>query len=230
MWCRGGEGKKKKKEREKTTKRKINKNHTNKAWKKKKPHQEGVERKIRKNMEENTAAKRLKSLREFLGLSPNAFGAKIGYTGKHIGRYEKGITKIPDEVIKKITEAFNVDSGYFEGTVPVEEAVEKIDKEKEKKEIAARIAERRNELCLSRRALSRLCETNENQISMIETQKITVTESMARKIGEALDVGVDWILKGDESRKNYPEDGELREWLWEHEDVRKELWERMKNE
>lgn len=180
-------------------------------------------------MEENTEEK-LKALREYLELSPNAFGAKIGYSGKHIGRYEKGITKIPDVVIEKITEAFNVAPGYFEGTIPVEEAVEKIDKEKEKKEIAARIAERRNELCLSRRALSRLCETNENQISMIETQKITVTESMARKIGEALEVGVDWILKGDESRKNYPEDGELREWLWEHEDVRKELWEKMKKE
>ena len=42
-----------------------------------------------------------------------------------------------------------------------------------------------------------------------------------------LHVGVDWLLTGDEGKKQYPADRKLIDWLWEHAEVREELWKRM---
>lgn len=40
-------------------------------------------------------------------------------------------------------------------------------------------------------------------------------------------VGVEWLLTGNEERKNFPLEGKLAEWLWRHPEVREELWKRM---
>ena len=42
-----------------------------------------------------------------------------------------------------------------------------------------------------------------------------------------LEVGVEWLLTGNEERKNFPLEGKLAEWLWRHPEVREELWKRM---
>ena len=54
-----------------------------------------------------------------------------------------------------------------------------------------------------------------------------MTERTAAKLGKVLEVGVDWLLTGNEERKKYPVDGKMTEWLWEHPEVREELWKRM---
>lgn len=174
---------------------------------------------------------KLKALREYLGLSLNAFGRGIGYTGKQISRYENGISPIPDEVVNKIIEVYEVKKDYFKNSAfPLEDAVALPDYEKERSETARRITERRLECGLNQKKLAELCSCSETKISQIEHSKIAVTSLMAATLSRVLEVGIDWLLKGDESRKNYPEDGKLREWLWKHEDVRKELWERMESE
>ena len=178
-------------------------------------------------MTKHDIAEKLQTLREYLGLSMNAFGREIGYTGKQISRYEKETASISDEVIDKIVAAYGVAPEYFQEAMPVADAVSARNCEKEK--IATRITERRIECGLNQKELARLCECSQTNISQIEHCKVVVTSTMARKLATVLEVGVDWLLKGDERKKNYPEDGKLREWLWEHEEIRKELWERMKN-
>lgn len=54
-----------------------------------------------------------------------------------------------------------------------------------------------------------------------------MTERTAAKLGKVLEVGVDWLLTGNEERKKYPVDGKMTEWLWQHPEVREELWKRM---
>ena len=54
-----------------------------------------------------------------------------------------------------------------------------------------------------------------------------LTEKQGRKLAETLEVGVEWILQGTTSRRDYPVDERLVNWLWEHEDERREIWERM---
>ena len=43
-------------------------------------------------------------------------------------------------------------------------------------------------------------------------------------------MGVDWLLNGDEGKKLYPADKKLIDWLWEHPEIREELWKRMEEE
>ena len=37
-----------------------------------------------------------------------------------------------------------------------------------------------------------------------------------------------WLLTGDEDKKDFPADKALINWLWQHPEVREELWNRMK--
>ena len=55
-------------------------------------------------------------------------------------------------------------------------------------------------------------------------------ERTAEKLASALEVGVDWYLTGDEEKKYNPVDGKLTDLLWQHPEVREELWKRMRDE
>ena len=54
-----------------------------------------------------------------------------------------------------------------------------------------------------------------------------LTEKQGRKIAETLEVGYDWLMTGNEKKKMYPADQKMMDWLWEKEDVRREIWEMM---
>ena len=75
--------------------------------------------------------------------------------------------------------------------------------------------------------LSRRSGISQPQISLLESGKYQLKRKAGVKLAEALDVGVDWLLIGDEGKKQYPADKKLIEWLWEHPEVREELWKRM---
>ena len=62
---------------------------------------------------------------------------------------------------------------------------------------------------------------------MLESGKYQLKRKAAEKLGVALEVGVDWLLTGDEEKKQYPADKMLIDWLWQHPEIREELWERM---
>lgn len=55
-----------------------------------------------------------------------------------------------------------------------------------------------------------------------------LTKKQGVKLAEALEVGIEWLLLGNEKKKEYPADKKMIDWLWEHSDVRKEIWDRMK--
>lgn len=75
--------------------------------------------------------------------------------------------------------------------------------------------------------LSRRSGISQPQISLLESGKYQLKRKAGVKLAEALDVGVDWLLTGDEGKKQYPADKKLIEWLWEHPEDREELWKRM---
>lgn len=72
--------------------------------------------------------------------------------------------------------------------------------------------------------LAELSKVSESRISEILREKYTLSLDKANKIASALCVGVDFILYGDESKKNDPVDDKMIEWLWNHPEVRKEIW------
>lgn len=169
---------------------------------------------------------KIHALRLYLGLSLKAFGEPLGYTGTHISRFEKNVV-VPDErVIQRICQVFQVEPSYFTGELSVEQSVQKND-DSLTGAAAQRLTSARQEKGLSMWELSRRAGISQPQISLLESGKYQIKRKAGEKLAEALDVGVDWLLTGDEGKKQYPADRKLIDWLWEHPEVREELWKRM---
>ena len=39
---------------------------------------------------------------------------------------------------------------------------------------------------------------------------------------------MEWLLTGEEEKKKFPADEAMVDWLWQHPEVREEVWVRMK--
>ena len=140
-----------------------------------------------------------------------------------IARLEKGVTVPSQENINRICEAFEVDKRYFECLIDVKAAVEKKNPEAG---VANRLKLAREEKGWSQQELARRSGVDASIINRVEFGA-KLTEKQGVKLAEALEVGVEWLLLGKEKKKEYPVDQRMIDWLWEHSDVRKEIWGRM---
>ena len=172
--------------------------------------------------------KKIHDLRLYLGLSLKAFGDAIGYTGMHISRFEKGVLSPDERAIQKICQVFRVDPEYFTGEMPVEQAVQKV--EVDTAGAGQRLSIARQEKGLSMWELSKRAGISQPQISVLESGKYQLRRKAGEKLAAVLEVGVEWLLTGDEEKKDFPADKAMVNWLWQHPEVREELWKRMKDE
>lgn len=172
---------------------------------------------------------KIKELRKLLNLSLVAFSKPLGCSPTHIKRMEVG-TVIPDEeFISKMCEVYHISPAYFDGSVSIEELNIK-DKEEEKKEIGKRLKQARKEKGMTLKELSLLASITDSQLSLTENGHYRLKENRAEDIAEALEVGVEWLLYGEERNKNFPADRKMMEWLKSHEEVREKIWEMMTKE
>ena len=172
---------------------------------------------------------KIKELRKLLNLSLVSFSKPLGCSPTHIKRMEVG-TVIPDEeFISKLCEVYHISPAYFDGTVSIEELDIK-DKEEEKKEIGKRLKQARKEKGMTLKELSLLASITDAQLSLTENGHYRLKENRAEDIAEALEVGVEWLLYGEERNKNFPADRKMMEWLKNHEEVREKIWEMMTKE
>lgn len=181
--------------------------------------------KMRKGEEYNSES--IKELRQYLGLSLRAFGKPLGYSGTQISRFEQNISAPSSRLIEKICEVYDVDQGYFNGDVELTDAIRRISKEENNRIVGNRLRLSRCEKGLSMRELSLQAGVSDSQICLIENGENSLTERTAEKLAGALEVGADWLLTGDERKRWYPVDGKMTAWLWEHPEVREELWKQM---
>lgn len=180
-------------------------------------------------MGKNLSAK-IKALREYLDLTLNAFGRPLGYSGASIKRFESGDLKtrkgeegLNHPVVEKICDLYGVDRMYFYGDVALTDAVQKGNRAEN--DIIGRLETARAEKGLGVVELNNLAGLSSGHLSKIEHRDTVLTRQTAEKLADALDVGVDWLMQGDESKKSYPVSKRLIDWLWENPEMRKELWE-----
>ena len=173
--------------------------------------------------------KKIVELKDKLGLSRATFARALDISPSQMARIEAGKVVLSDEFLQKICSTFHVNPGYFEGTVEVDEAVKVVSPEEEMKQVGKRLKQARLEKGLTLKELSDLVGLSDSQLCLIENGTNKLSEKRAANIGEALEVGVEWLLHGEERNKHFPADREMMEWLKNHPDVREEIWKMMEN-
>ena len=173
--------------------------------------------------------KKIVELKDKLGLSRATFARALDISPSQMARIEAGKVVLSDEFLQKICSTFHVNPGYFEGTVEVDEAVKVVSPEEEMKQVGKRLKQARLEKGLTLKELSDLVGLSDSQLCLIENGTNKLSEKRAANIGEALEVGVEWLLHGEERNKHFPADRKMMEWLKNHPDVREEIWKMMEN-
>ena len=173
--------------------------------------------------------KKIVELRNKLGLSRASFAKALDISPSQMARIEAGKVVLSDEFLQKICSTFHVNPAYFEGTVEVDEAVKVVSLEEEMKQVGKRLKQARLEKGLTLKELSKMIDLSDSQLCLIENGTNKLSEKRAVNLGEALEVGVEWLLHGKERNKAFPADRKMMEWLKDHPEVREQIWKMMEN-
>lgn len=174
-------------------------------------------------------------LRKSLKLSREEMAATLGYSAGQLGRYERG-EQAPTEIFYKVVlERYGIPKEYFLDTLHSSEdgmsggsLVEKNVPAINWKAVGKRIKEIRSNLGMSQSQFAKHIGCAKGTIAQAEATGKVLSDRLIEYIAENCDVGKDWILYGDEGKKNYPVNEEMIRYLWENEDTRKAIWEKMR--
>ena len=164
------------------------------------------------------------NLRAYLQLSQAAFAEPLGLSPTHIARFEKGVSIPSQDTLDAICNAYQVDPEYFTET-GIDVAIA-VNRQNHEEGIARRLESARQERGWTQKELSVQSGVDRTVICRVESGA-KLTDKQAVKLAEALEVGVEWLMHGDERRKSFPADQKMILWLWEREDVRQEIWAKM---
>ena len=173
--------------------------------------------------------KKIVELRNKLGLSRASFAKALDISPSQMARIEAGKVVLSDEFLKKICSTFHVNPAFFTGEMDIDEAVKVVSPEEEMKQVGKRLKQARLEKGLTLKELSDLAGPSDSQLCLIENGTNNLTENRAEDIAEALEVGVEWLLYGEERNKHFPADRKMMEWLKDNPDVREQIWKMMEN-
>ena len=169
-------------------------------------------------------------LRKELRLSLVAFSKQLGCSPTHIKRMEVGTVIPEEEFINSICNVYQVNPAYFKGEMDINDAVSVPDSNEEKIQVGKRLKQARKEKGKTLKQLSKEVSLADSSLCFIEAGENRLKENRAEDIAEALEVGVEWLLHGDETKKDDPVNHRMIEWLWKHPEIRKEIWNQIHKE
>lgn len=173
---------------------------------------------------------KLRMIRKSLGLSQEALGKSIGLTGAHISRLENGKSGISDAILDKYTEVFGVDPEWMNSAIEDEKVRFSGQKIDGAVTLGDRIRELRLEMKLSQKKFAQYAGVQPGDINRVEAGKAALGPQSLKRIAEAFRVGIEWLQYGDESKKAYPVDGKMIEYLWRNEKLREMIYHYMDEE
>ena len=173
--------------------------------------------------------KKIVELKNKLGLSRASFAKALDISPSQMARIEAGKVVLSDEFLLKVCGAFHVNPSFFTGEIDIDEAVSVVSPKEKKKQVGNRLKQMRIEKGLTLKELSDLVGLSDSQLCLIENGTSTLTEKRAVILGEALEVGIEWLLYGDQEKKYFPVNGKMIEWLKDHPEIREQIWKMMED-
>lgn len=193
-------------------------------------------KKINSRSTDSNASEKITLLREYLGLSKNAFALRLGLSTTHISRLENGVTIPGDKIISNICETFGVRQDFFDSDVIAKSTSdvepwliqESVDSDYyDGLTIPERIKKLREKKGWTQYQLAEKADVSNMLISTLEAGKRKLTSEKAKKIADVFGVGVEYLTDGIIEKRDYPVNDKMINWLWENKDVRKEIWNKM---
>lgn len=174
----------------------------------------------------STFKNKLEELVTYLGITKADLAKEIGISNCYFYAIFKG--NIPSEkAVARISKKYGIPVEYFSNETPISFYISKPKTIKEKKiETGLRLKETRNKKGISQTKLAEIIGVTEQLISAIEVGRVTLIDEKAEAIANALDVEKNWLLFGKEFNVSYPINDKMLKWLNEHEEIRKDLWEK----
>ena len=173
--------------------------------------------------------KKIVELKNKLGLSRASFAKALDISPSQMARIEAGKVVLSDEFLLKVCGTFHVNPSFFTGEIDIDEAVSVVSPQEKKKQVGNRLKQMRIEKGLTLKELSDLVGLSDSQLCLIENGTSTLTEKRAVILGEALEVGIEWLLYGDQEKKYFPVNGKMIEWLKDHPEIREQIWKMMED-
>lgn len=173
---------------------------------------------------------KLEELVRYLDTTKKDMAKELGISDGYFYAVFKGAIS-SERVMFKISRKYGIAEEYFSSDKPISFYIEKPKTQKERKiEAGLRLKEARNYKGISQIKLAKMIGVTEKLISAIEVGRVKLVDSKAETIADVLDVDKDWLLYGEEYRKRYPINERMIKWLNEHEEIRKDLWIKLKAE
>ena len=172
-------------------------------------------------------SKKLKTIRDTLGLSQEALGKRLGLSGAHISRLEKGKCIVSEKILQKYMDELGVDPVWLYSEQDDGKAWFANQKVESFDTLGLRVKQLRLEMKMSQNKFADYAGVQQADINRVESGKGTLGQQSLKRIAAAFHVGVDWLQYGDETRKHYPVDDSMIAYLWENEELREMICQRM---
>ena len=170
----------------------------------------------------------LNIVKSYLNLPRKIIASATHVDETTVSRYLNGVTEIPEMWASEFCSAFHVEEEWFRNGAgsPVFTEPPRI---METENAGERLKQMRIELGLSQQDVYAVLSITRTMYSRLENGHARLTPENAKKLEDMFACGAEWLLYGNVEKKNYPLSAGLMNWLWQHEDERKQLWEKMKS-
>lgn len=154
-----------------------------------------------------TTAEKLKQIRIEHGYSLDKMAQLLGYSRTHYSKMERGEYNPPADLLDKLAALPSPETtGFTERFIQL------------RKERGTTLVQFAEFIGMSRASLCR-----------IENGSAFPNDRQLIKIVETCGVGADWLLYGNNSRKDYPLTDQIIEFFWDEPELRKLIWEKYRN-
>lgn len=165
---------------------------------------------------------RIKQIREHFGLSQAHFAQRINKSPGFISLVETGRSNVSDETIETICSEFPINEAWLrngEGKMTDDAPVDV-------KNIGIRVKQLRKDMKLTQEQFAAATGYTNTQIHLVESGKVKPSDKFLRKVSEAFDISLEWLMTGVGDRKADgvdKVDERLLCWLNEHPEIIREL-------